>query len=102
MRLAPMIAVAIANSHAGEFSDEALERDWIRESLEKLADLGGTEFVAEMVELLRTQTAVQVNQLEVAHSSGDLATAQRLAHSMKSSFGNFGARGLQMLAYEME
>src|SRR5262245_38022377 len=102
MSLAPMIAEARLEPLVFEPTDEILERNSLKEGLAKLADLGGDDFVVEMVQLLSTQTALQIKELEAAHTSGDLPTAQRLAHSMKSSFGNFGAKKLQTLACTME
>jgi HPt (histidine-containing phosphotransfer) domain-containing protein len=74
----------------------------VRAALAEFQDLGGREFVAEMIQLLKEQTPKQLSEIECAFDNGDLATAQRHAHSMKSTFGNFGAKGCQNLAIEMD
>src|SRR5205085_8115747 len=60
-----------------------VETAQIRQALTVFAELGGGEFVAEMVDLFSTQTPEQIQQLRSATSTGDLPTAQRAAHSMK-------------------
>lgn len=79
-----------------------VETGQIRQALAVFAELGGGEFVAEMVDLFSSQTPEQIRQLRAATSTGDLPTAQRAAHSMKSSFANFGARPLQRQALALE
>ena len=74
----------------------------VREALAQFQELGGSEFVGEMIELLNQQTPQQFDAIEKALASGDIGTAQRHAHSMKSSFGNFGATKCQGLATAMD
>lgn len=78
------------------------ERAGILAALRQFQDLGGTYFVHEMIDLLRTQTPEQFQQIDAALGNNDHLTAQRLAHSMKSSFGNFGAMECQQLATAMD
>jgi HPt (histidine-containing phosphotransfer) domain-containing protein len=81
---------------------EALEAAWIRNSLRQFRDLGGPEFVTEMIALFHSQSAAQIAQLDEAHAKGDFATARRMAHTLKSTFANYGSRSLQALAFSME
>jgi HPt (histidine-containing phosphotransfer) domain-containing protein len=74
----------------------------VRDALAQFQELGGLEFVGEMIELMNQQTPQQFDAIEKALASGDMATAQRHAHSMKSSFGNFGATTCQELATDMD
>lgn len=83
-------------------SDPAGDRASVLRAMEEFRQLGGHEFVREMTELLRTQTPEQFAQIEAALATNDLATALRHAHSMKSSFGNFGVTECQQLATAME
>jgi HPt (histidine-containing phosphotransfer) domain-containing protein len=78
------------------------DRERVLAAVKNLAELGGADFVYEMIGLLRTQTPDQFRQIEEALSKGDIATAQRMAHSMKSSFGNFGALECQQIATAMD
>ncbi len=81
---------------------EAAEHARIKEALAQFLELGGAEFVTEMIALLNQQTPQQFEAIEKALTSGDIVTAQRHAHSMKSSFGNFGATTCQELATRMD
>ncbi|MBX7102932.1 MAG: Hpt domain-containing protein [Gemmataceae bacterium] len=74
----------------------------IASALSEFRDLGGTEFVIEMVEILRRQTPEQFAEIDSALATGDLRIAQRHAHSMKSSFGSFGAQRCQAIAVAMD
>lgn len=78
------------------------EIETVQAALEQFRDLGGDEFVTEMIDLLNQQTPQQFDAIEKALASGDITTAQRHAHSMKSSFGNFGATRCQELATSMD
>lgn len=78
------------------------ERTAIEAALAQFRDLGGDDFAREMVELLRDQTPSQFAEIDSALACGDMVGAQRHAHSMKSSFGNFGATTCQRIAVEMD
>lgn len=78
------------------------DRDSVLAAVRKLAELGGAEFVHEMIGLLRSQTPDQFRQIDDALTNKDMTTAQRMAHSMKSSFGNFGATECQQIATAMD
>lgn len=78
------------------------EIEHVRAALAQFEELGGADFVVEMVILLNEQTPVQFAGIEKALAAGDIATAQRHAHSMKSSFGSFGATRCQELATNMD
>jgi HPt (histidine-containing phosphotransfer) domain-containing protein len=79
-----------------------VETERVRLALAEFADLGGPDFPGEMTDLLLQQTPKQFAAIDVALAAGDLVTCQRHAHSMKSTFGNFGARRCQRLATEMD
>ncbi len=81
---------------------ETAEHARIQEALAQFLELGGAEFVTEMIDLLNQQTPQQFEAIEKALAAGDIITAQRHAHSMKSSFGNFGAKTCQELATRMD
>jgi HPt (histidine-containing phosphotransfer) domain-containing protein len=95
----PVVAVT-----SGDPADAArvLERVRIDAQLEKLKNLGGDEFVAEMVDLFLGDTPQQLGEALAALRAGELGGVQRRVHSLKSSAGNFGARALQELAFRAE
>lgn len=55
-----------------------------------------------MVDLLKLQTTNQFRKIDEGLAADDLSLAQKQAHSMKSSFGNYGALECQRLAAAME
>lgn len=81
---------------------ENVDFDRIQEALAQFDDLGGPEFVAEIIGLLNQHTPEQLAAIETALMAGDLATAQRHAHSMKSTLGSFGATTCQECAVKMD
>ena len=74
----------------------------VQEALTQFHNLGGPEFVSEMIDLLNQHTPEQFAAIENALATGDLATAQRHAHSMKSALGSFGAKVCQECAVKMD
>jgi HPt (histidine-containing phosphotransfer) domain-containing protein len=55
-----------------------------------------------MIDLFLRQTPDQLREVRAALAVGDLGGVQRVAHSLKSSAGNFGARAVQELAFQIE
>lgn len=82
--------------------DDFEDRGAIQAALQQLIDLGGPNFMTEMVELLYTQTPEQFRQIDAGLGNNDLPLAQRQAHSMKSSFGSYGAKECQRIATAMD
>jgi HPt (histidine-containing phosphotransfer) domain-containing protein len=70
----------------------------VRSALIQLDELGGPEFVAEMVALLLDQCQRQFAEIDDAVTRQLPAVAGRVGHTLKSSFGSFGARRCQRLA----
>lgn len=81
---------------------ESLPRCQVRAALDLFRDMGGDEFVAEMIGLLLQQTPIQFRLMHESVVAGDAATIKRLAHTMKSSFANFGAQELRRQAQDLE
>jgi HPt (histidine-containing phosphotransfer) domain-containing protein len=79
-----------------------VEQARIDRQLEELHELGGPEFVAEMVGLLCGQVPEQLRQMRDALAAGDLEATRRAAHSLKSSAGSFGARTVEEIARLIE
>ena len=81
---------------------EAVEKDWICQSLAQFDELAGPDFVAEMLDLFRDQSVKYIADLNAAIENGCSSTTRRVIHTLKSSLGNFGARRLKDLAQLME
>jgi len=77
---------------------QAADAARIRAALNHFDALGGAEFVAEMVDLLIAQSQRQFDEIDDAVTRKAAAVAHRIGHTLKSSFGNFGARRCQRLA----
>jgi HPt (histidine-containing phosphotransfer) domain-containing protein len=98
---AAKLPVAVTSADPAEAA-RVLERVRIDAQLEKLRNLGGDEFVAEMVDLFLGDTPKQLGEARAELQAGELGGVQRRVHSLKSSAGNFGARALQELAFRAE
>jgi HPt (histidine-containing phosphotransfer) domain-containing protein len=58
--------------------------------------------VVEIVETYLADTPIKIAEIRTAISDGDFDTASRVAHSIKSSSGIFGAPGLVGLCKALE
>lgn len=93
--------VVIAAKTAGGDKDESEERiDSV--ALEALRDLGGDEFVAEMVETFLADAPKRVASIRTAVDQDDLQAARRVAHSLKSSSGQLGAARMETICIGIE
>jgi HPt (histidine-containing phosphotransfer) domain-containing protein len=79
-----------------------IEEVRIDQKIKEFRELGGDEFVVEMIDLLVQQTPEQIESMRTALFASNLRDVQRAAHSMKSSVGNFGARIVQELSLQIE
>jgi len=67
-----------------------------------LTELGGEEFLIEMIDLFQEQGPQKLEEARAALAAGDLRTVNRSVHSLKSSAANLGAERLRMLAARIE
>lgn len=72
-----------------------------KQVLEMLHDAIG-ESMTNIVSLFLTEVPQQITQMQQALQTGDLETASRLAHSLKSSAANLGAMRLAAMAADLE
>lgn len=70
--------------------------------LARLDDIGGADFVREMIDLFLEHSPPRIVAARAALTSGDLATVAQSAHPLKSSAGNLGADSVQSLAEQIE
>jgi CheY-like chemotaxis protein/HPt (histidine-containing phosphotransfer) domain-containing protein len=71
-------------------------------ALDHLSQLGGSQFVCEMIALFCEYTAKKLTEARTAHAAGNLEALQKAAHPVKSSAGNIGALQVQQLAERLE
>lgn len=81
---------------------QAFEKARIDRQIDQLRDLGGDDFVTELIDLFLGQTPSQLAAMRDALTQGDSTALQKVAHTLKSSAGNFGGRVLQELCARTE
>lgn len=65
-------------------------------------DVGDEGLLAELVELFLTNAEINLTRLRDAVRDGDEATVRDIAHSLKGSSANIGARRMARLCAEVE
>ena len=73
--------------------EEASTLPTLDERIASLVEIGGSEFVGELVALFRDQRGL-IDEASQASAAGDLEEVARLVHSLKSSAGNLSASAL--------
>lgn len=71
-------------------------------ALDRLARLGGTPLVRQLIELYLAHGPERIDALLTGAAAGDAAAVERAAHTLKSTAGNLGAARLQHTAEEVE
>jgi len=71
-------------------------------TLEKLMQLGGKEFVTQMLDLFAGYAPRKLAEARAAMQAGDLTGVQKAVHPLKSSAGNIGACLMRDLAKRIE
>jgi len=70
--------------------------------IERLNEWGGATLQKKMIDLFLTHAKERLDQIKDGLSSGNAATAETGAHTLKSSAGNVGAQRVQKMAQEAE
>jgi HPt (histidine-containing phosphotransfer) domain-containing protein len=71
-------------------------------ALERLKSLGGTELLAQMIDLFLEHGAERMQAALAGERGGDRGAIELAAHSLKSTAGNLGAQALQRSAEAVE
>lgn len=73
-------------------------------ALTNLRTIGGGDpaFVAEIVQMFREDTPPRLDDLDRHAVAGDATALAKVAHSLKGSAGNFGARQFRVLIERIE
>jgi two-component system sensor histidine kinase RpfC len=85
--------VPMASYRSGEESGEEKKQPGVLDNakLQGLVDLGGAEFMQQMITLFATQAEAAKDELRDAHRQDDLFRFREVAHSLLSSAANIGA-----------
>ncbi len=89
-------ASSVALTALGPVDEERLA------TLRELQEATGVDLLRDLAELFFTDVPRRAEELRAAVASGDAATAHRLAHSIKGSCSNLGARRVEKVAAEIE
>ena len=71
-------------------------------AIERLLDWGGPALQAKMIDLFFENGPERMEGVKAGLAGGDIGSAERAAHSLKSSAGNLGAGPLQEVARTVE
>lgn len=72
------------------------------QALARLRSLGGSELVADMIDLFLVHGPERLQSALEAERAGDLEGVRRAVHSLASTAGTLGAQIVQRLAAEIE
>jgi two-component system sensor histidine kinase/response regulator len=81
--------------------DDALDATVIAQ-LRDLGDMAGEDLIGQLVELFVASAAIETADLRRALEAGDATAVARIAHSLRGSSANVGARGLAQLCATLE
>lgn len=73
--------------------------------IESLRELGGEDdpgLLLELIDMYLSDAPARLREVEVSLASGDIATLERAAHTLKSSSANLGAHGLATICKKIE
>ena len=81
-----------------DFPSDVIEKS----QYDELVSEGGTEFLEEMIELFEMHIPPIISDLEKASEDEDRAQIRELAHSIKGSSSNIGAKQVTESARDVE
>lgn len=71
-------------------------------TISELVELGGQEFLDELIEIFFEHTPLKIKEAETALAAGNLNEVEKSAHAIKSSAGNMGGEALHHLCQIIE
>ncbi len=73
-----------------------------RAVVESLRELGGDEMLSELTEVFLEDTSSGLAALKEASETGDAEAIERVAHTLKGSAGNMGAKRMAAICSELQ
>jgi HPt (histidine-containing phosphotransfer) domain-containing protein len=86
----------------GSASDEGEGASLDASAVESLRELGGEEFLAEVIDTFLSDAPALVAALRTTNEEGDTEGLRRAAHTLKSNGQTFGAGRFSELCQELE
>ena len=71
-------------------------------ALDRLREWGGDKLLRQMVRLFLDNSGARMDQIRAGVDGGDVAQAERGAHSLKSSAANVGAEQVRTISSDIE
>jgi two-component system, sensor histidine kinase and response regulator len=81
---------------------EATEGPLDREVIESLRELGGSEMLSELGQMYLDNVRSGLATLQKALEEGDASTVQRVAHTLRGSSSNMGAKRMASLLAKLQ
>jgi diguanylate cyclase (GGDEF)-like protein len=83
-------------------NDESEIDTAVLDELRKLSETTGRDIIGKSIRAFLQQTPADLNRLRQALSDNDLETLRTVAHSLKSSSANLGAKGISRMCARIE
>ncbi|MBA2714940.1 MAG: response regulator, partial [Rubrobacteraceae bacterium] len=96
------ITIAEAEEEDGIVTPEATEDPLDRPIIENLLELGGSDLLSELAKMFFEDTKSGLTVLREAVQGDDAPTVERVAHTLKGSSGNMGAKGMARICGELQ
>jgi HPt (histidine-containing phosphotransfer) domain-containing protein len=94
---------AIDAAGCDDFANPTETHDIIdRAVIENLKELGGPEMFSELAEMFCDDATSSLRALREAAEGGNTHSVERIAHTLKGSSGNMGAKGMARICPELQ
>jgi two-component system, sensor histidine kinase and response regulator len=96
------VALPASADGSGSSTQEKMEGGLDHTVIANLRELGDSNLLSELAELFLEEVPEQLGTLQEAIEKGDAQTVKRIAHTLKGSSGNMGARRMSRLCLDLE
>ncbi len=99
---APAEVLGRVGNGSGAHEEEEGEEPLDRAVVENLRELGGHEMLSELAEMFLVDASAGLSGLREALEDEDAAAVERIAHTLKGSAGNMGAKRMAAICSELQ
>jgi two-component system, sensor histidine kinase and response regulator len=97
----PTVLETDVDSNGGDADIDPLDRGVLAD-LRDLQEEGEPDLLKELTELFLADVPLQIAVLRKVVEAGDIPSVERIAHTLRGSCGNLGARTMEALCAELE